>query len=288
MDWWEAILLGAVEGLTEYLPVSSTGHLILVQRALGIESGVAANAFAVCVQMGAIIAVLEIYRTRVVQMARGLVGREPQGQRLALAIFAAFVPAAIVGPFFADDIEEMLFGLWPIVVAWLVGGLLILRFANRGRREDAHLLELEQLGLRPAFWIGVLQCIAMWPGTSRSLVTIVAGLIAGLRLSAAVEFSFLLGVVTLSAATGYKIVAGGGRDGRRVRLARAVVRLPRGLALRSSLRTLDGHVPANARHAPLRLVSCRPRRPGGGLDPLRPPRGLSGKSRAHPASKRNA
>ena len=212
MEWWQAVILGVVEGLTEYLPVSSTGHLILAQRAMGMH-GEAANAFAVCIQAGAIVAVLGLYARRVGQVARGCAGKvglgagDPAGFRLGLAIAAAFVPAAVIGKLFDEPIERLLFGLWPVVAAWLVGGLAILAVARwrRGRAEGGDKgVDLEHLTLRMALIIGVAQCVAMWPGTSRSLVTIVAGVLVGLNLAAAVEFSFLLGVLTLLAATLYK------------------------------------------------------------------------------------
>jgi undecaprenyl-diphosphatase len=210
MDWWQALVLGVVEGLTEYLPVSSTGHLLLAQRALGIEAGEAANAYAICIQAGAILAVLGLYRARVAQMLRGLLGRDAEGRRLALAVVTAFLPAAVVGLLFDARIEEVLFGLKPVVFAWLVGGLLILavRRWRRGRTSEAG-LELAELRASGAFVIGLFQCLALWPGTSRSLVTMVGALVIGLSLSAAVEFSFLLGLLTLLAATGYKALSQG-------------------------------------------------------------------------------
>lgn len=212
MDIFQALILGIVEGVTEYLPVSSTGHLLLTQRLLGIESSTAADAFAICIQAGAILAVLGLYRARVVQMARGLLlGADPAGRNLAFAIISAFIPAAILGLLLEAPIKKYLFGgdawgMWPIVAAWLVGGVAILVVSHMRRRSGATPqtgLNLEHLTIRMAVIIGLAQCIAMWPGVSRSLVTIVGGLLVGLSLPAAVEFSFLLGVVTLSAATAY-------------------------------------------------------------------------------------
>ena len=211
MSVWASALLGAVEGLTEYLPVSSTGHLLVVQRALGIgiedsASKEAADAFAICIQLGAILAVLGLYAARVRQMGRGLLGRDPAGTRLLGNIAAAFAPAAVIGLLVGNRIKEHLFAPWPIVAAWAVGGAAILFVARRKRentvegRQGAALLDLTW---RPALFIGLAQCIAMWPGVSRSLITIVGGVLAGLALAAAVEFSFLLGVVTLGAATAY-------------------------------------------------------------------------------------
>jgi undecaprenyl-diphosphatase len=208
MDWWQALILGAVEGLTEYLPVSSTGHLILAQRALSIEEGDAANAYAICIQAGAIVAVLGLYRRRVAQMFRGLLGKDQEGFHLLLAVAVAFIPAAVVGLLFNEQIEEVLFGLKPIVGAWLVGGIAILLVGGR-RRGGGERMSLARLTLSGALLIGFCQCLALWPGTSRSLVTIVGGLLAGLSLTAAVEFSFLLGVATLLAATGYKALDDG-------------------------------------------------------------------------------
>ena len=212
MEWFQALILGIVEGLTEYLPVSSTGHLLLAQRWMGIPQDEAANAYAIAIQAGAIVAVLGLYRARVGQILRGLAGKDEDGRKLALAIVVAFVPAAVVGLLFDEKIEELLFGLPPICLAWLVGGLAILAVSFWRRRRGAEGDqgdELLSLTLRGALLIGLIQCIAMWPGTSRSLVTIVGGLMVGLRMAAAVEFSFLLGLVTLGAATAYKAMSDG-------------------------------------------------------------------------------
>lgn len=207
MELWQAVLLGLVEGLTEYLPVSSTGHLILAQRALSIPASPAANAYAICIQGGAIAAVVLLYRARIVQMLRGLVGSEAAGRRLFLCVLCAFAPAAVLGKLFDERIEELLFGLWPVVAAWGIGGVVILAVARSRKRRQvspAHGKSLEELSVGAAFVIGLAQCIAMWPGTSRSLATILGGLGLGLSLTAAVEFSFLLGLITLTAATAYK------------------------------------------------------------------------------------
>ncbi len=221
MEWWHAVVLGLVEGLTEYLPVSSTGHLILTQRLLGIESNESADAFAICIQFGAILAVLGLYFSRVRQMAEGALGRNPEGFKLGLNVVAAFFPAAIVGLLLEKPIKKFLFGgdawgLWPTIAAWLIGGIVILFVAARRDRatktpnapgSKATLLELTWKG---AVIIGLIQCLAMWPGTSRSLVTILGGLAVGLNLAAAVEFSFLLGLLTLTAATAYDGLKHGG------------------------------------------------------------------------------
>jgi undecaprenyl-diphosphatase len=205
MTGMQAAVLGVVEGLTEYLPVSSTGHLILTQRMMGIGNTEAANAYAICIQLGAIVAVLSLYRTRVKQMALGALNRHRAGQRLLFNTMVAFMPAAVIGLLFDDMIELYLFGLWPIVGAWFVGGAAILAIAWAGKEKfPPSGNDLEHLHRKQALLIGLIQCLAMWPGVSRSLVTIVGGVIVGLSLPAAVEFSFLLGVVTLGAATAYK------------------------------------------------------------------------------------
>ncbi len=210
MNWWDAVVLGIVEGITEYLPVSSTGHLILTQRALGVPETAASNAYAICIQAGAILAVLGLYRRRVGEVTMGWLGKvgigsgNDDGFRLGLHIIVAFIPAAILGLLFDEWIEEKLFGLWPVVFAWLAGGLAILLVAWRRKNDSSNGKLLNELTWQMALGIGLLQCVAMWPGTSRSLMTIVGGVLVGLRLVAAVEFSFLLGLLTLCAATVYK------------------------------------------------------------------------------------
>ncbi len=211
MDYFQALVLGLVEGLTEYLPVSSTGHLLLAQRLMGIGSSTASDAFAISIQGGAILAVLGLYRARVAQMIMGLLGRDETGRHLLLNLIAAFIPAAVLGLLLEKPIKKYLFGgdewgLWPVVAAWLVGGLAILAvsFARRRRGVTPSTgLDLDQLTIRMALIVGFVQCIAMWPGVSRSLITIVSGVLVGLSLPAAVELSFLLGVITLTAATLY-------------------------------------------------------------------------------------
>jgi undecaprenyl-diphosphatase len=207
MEIWQAFILGLVEGLTEYLPVSSTGHLLIAQRLMGIEESEAANAYAIVIQAGAIAAVLGLYRTRVGQMFQGVVGKDKAGRDLTFALAVAFLPAAVLGLLADEAIEKVLFGPWPIAAAWAVGGLFLVTMAPRLRAIQGK--ALEALTLRSALIIGLCQCAAMWPGVSRSLATILGGLLIGLSLSAAVEFSFLLGLLTLGAATAYKLVGSG-------------------------------------------------------------------------------
>lgn len=208
----QAVVLGIVEGVTEYLPVSSTGHLTVVGRLLGlgrtVEQKNALDAYTICIQAGAIIAVLWISFGRIRRMAAGIVGRDRDGLRLLGNLVIAAIPAGLIGLFLEGRIKQYLFGLWPVTAAWLVGGLLIVLLARRthkGTEGNA----LEFLTWKQALIIGVAQSIALWPGVSRSLVTIVGATLLGLSLPAAVEFSFLLGLVTLGAATLYEGVKAG-------------------------------------------------------------------------------
>ena len=199
-----AIILGLVEGLTEYLPVSSTGHLLVTNEILGLggtaEADQALEAYAICIQAGAILAVLVVYQERIRQMIDGLLGRSDDGRAVLVAVILAFIPTAIIGLALRDVVRDRLFGVGPIAAAWLVGGLAILVLTRSGLLDRVG-TELHRISARQALLIGLGQAIALWPGVSRSLVTIIVALLVGLSLSAAVEFSFLLGLVTLSAAT---------------------------------------------------------------------------------------
>ena len=210
----DSIILGIVEGLTEYLPVSSTGHLIVTEYLLGLDNPAnknALDAFSVCIQGGAILAVLLLYFGRVKGVLQGFAGKNPAGLRLGCNLLLAFVPAVAIGLAFDDKIKAHLFGVWPVVWAWVVGGLVILlyvRWRNSTGQGNAG-KGLDDITYRQALLVGFMQCIAMWPGTSRSLMTMLGGMVAGLSVAAAVEFSFLLGLVTLGSATAYDAVKHG-------------------------------------------------------------------------------
>ncbi len=207
-----AVVLGLVEGLTEYLPVSSTGHLVVTYELLGLSTSPAAEqaleTYAICIQAGAILAVFVLYRERLAQMFDGLLGRSDEGRRVLVGVAAAFIPTAIIGLVLVDVVRDRLFGVSPIAAAWLAGGVAILVLTRSGVLQRAG-RELTDITLRQAVLIGLAQSIALWPGVSRSLITIVAAVLVGLSLSAAVEFSFLLGLATLGAAT----VVTGASDG---------------------------------------------------------------------------
>jgi undecaprenyl-diphosphatase len=221
MTWWKAAVLGVVEGITEYLPISSTGHLLVVSRLLGLpdergsEGLQAVNAYAVAIQFGAIIAVAGLFWRRFRDMLRGLVGRSESGRHLLVVLVIAFLPSAAVGFLFDGPIEDALWGPWPIVVMWVLGGVVILalersgRIPDRGAKAPPGVDVLRAITYRQALWIGIAQIVALAPGTSRSLATILGALLVGVSVPAAVEFSFLLGFATLTVASGYKVVTDG-------------------------------------------------------------------------------
>jgi undecaprenyl-diphosphatase len=209
----DGLVLGLVEGVTEYLPVSSTGHLVVTARLLDLETegsaGDALDSYTIVIQVGAIAAVLLLYRRRIVQMLGGIAGRDATGRRLVVALAAAFAPAAVAALALEGFIGDHLLEPGPVATAWIVGGVLLV-VLGRALRERGRLgAPLEQITVRHALLIGVAQAVAVWPGVSRSLVTLVGGVLVGLTLAAAVEFSFLLGLLTLGAATGYEVVSNG-------------------------------------------------------------------------------
>ncbi|HET6495114.1 MAG TPA: undecaprenyl-diphosphate phosphatase [Thermoleophilia bacterium] len=213
----DAVILGVVEGVTEYLPVSSTGHLLFTEHLLGISDDpqlkTAADSYAIAIQFGAIMAVVILYWGRLMSILRGILGRDRDGRRLAIVLVSSFVPAAVIGLLGEKFIKGYLFALWPITAAWLIGGVVILLVARHDRQGGLRPNEgagMEDLTIGKAVIVGLLQCIAMWPGVSRSLVTILGGRLVGLSTIAAVEYSFLLGLVTLTAATMFEAVSEGG------------------------------------------------------------------------------
>jgi undecaprenyl-diphosphatase len=211
----DALILGMVEGLTEYLPVSSTGHLILASHWLGLPASEGIDAFTIVIQSGAILAVAGIYWPKIAMMMRGLLGRDPAGVRLAAHLLVAFAPAAVIGLAAEGWIKARLFGQWPVVAALAAGGAAMIaverwrRFRAGGDAVRAG-RDLAAMTWRAALLIGFAQCLAMWPGTSRSMVTIVAALLLGFQPRAAAEFSFLLALPTLGGATAHDALRHGG------------------------------------------------------------------------------
>lgn len=201
----DAILLGAVEGLTEFLPVSSTGHLILVADFLNFES-TSNNIFEVVIQLGAILAVCVMYFERLWQVvSRGAKG-DPAAWRFIAAITLAFLPAAVVGVFLHDFIKQVLFSPLVVAISLIAGGVVILA-AERWHRAPAQFHAIEDFTPRLAIQIGLVQCIAMIPGVSRSGATIIGGVLMGVERKTAAEFSFFLAIPTMLGAASYDLLS---------------------------------------------------------------------------------
>jgi undecaprenyl-diphosphatase len=243
LDASDAIVLGIVEGVTEFLPISSTGHLIIANELLGLESDkqlttrtgeplwyrkpsaenpagvpltlkLAADTYAVVIQVGAIAAVVLLYWHQFVNMVLGLFGRSSAGVRLLRNVLLAFLPVATLGFLLHRFIDRYLFSVHAVIAA-LVGGALLMLWAERWRRANYSGVGFSKgdpadLSPRKALGIGLAQCLALWPGTSRSMVTIVGGYLAGLSPVKAAEFSFLVGLPTLAGAAVYKGYRSGG------------------------------------------------------------------------------
>jgi undecaprenyl-diphosphatase len=274
----DALILGAVEGVTEYLPVSSTGHLIVATNLLGLESrepltgrdgrplwyqkpsakdptgvpltpALAADTYTIIIQFGAIAAVAGLYWRQLLAMLNGLRGRDPSGLRLLRNLLIAFVPSAIAGLALHRWIDAHLFTVGAVIAAQVAGSGFILWAEGYRRRRDATRpapTGAAELAPRQALKIGLLQCAALWPGTSRSMMTIVGGYLAGLDPRQSAEFSFLLGLVTLTAATGFKGYESGGAmiqvfGWSHVLLGCAVAALTAALAVRFLVNWLSRH-----------------------------------------------
>ena len=267
----QSLILGLVEGLTEYLPVSSTGHLIITQYLLGLGESDALNAYSVCIQSGAILAVLNLYFARVGQMWRGVLGKNPSGLKLAVNLLLGFLPAMVIGFFLAKPIKNFLFNAETVLISWAIGGIVILLYVRHcrktGNKNNANGIELEAMNWKQALTVGFMQCIAMCPGTSRSLMTMLGGLVAGLSMAAAVEFSFLLGLITLSAATVYDFTKYG--DNMVAEIGWGPMLAGTFMAQRHHCGEMDGQLPQKARFIHFRLVSHSRRHRDAGDDSAR-------------------
>jgi undecaprenyl-diphosphatase len=196
-----AIVLGLVEGVTEFLPISSTGHLILAARLCGL-TGDRAEVFEIFIQLGAVLAVVVEYRAKLAAVVLGF-PREAKARSFAMSVAIAFLPAAALGLATHDWISEHLFGPRTVAAALIVGAVAIL-LVERSRRRVA-VDRAEDVGPLRAGLIGLAQCASLWPGFSRSAATILGGLLCGLDRRAATEFSFFLAIPTLGAATVYDL-----------------------------------------------------------------------------------
>ena len=229
MELWQALVLGIVEGLTEFVPVSSTGHLILVQHFLGL-SGEGVAPYAVVIQLGALLAAVYYYRRILIDTAIGLAQRRPAAQRLAVNLALGSLPLLVLGYGLGKRIKARLFAPGPVAAAILVGGVVMValdlwqrrRQRRRQQRQPgqhgqppaipgaAPLLD-DPAALSPprALLVGMIHTLALWPGTSRSFASITGGQLAGLSTRAAADFAFLLALPTLGAATLYELIKEG-------------------------------------------------------------------------------
>ncbi len=197
---FKAIIMGLVEGLTEFLPISSTGHLIVVGDLINFHND--GRVFEIAIQLGAILAVVVEYRRKFTQVAFGMFS-DPQAQKFIINLIIAFIPAAIVGVLFISLIKTYLFNALTVAIMLILGGLVIL-WAER-RKHDIRVTDVDDIGWRDALKVGLFQVVSMIPGTSRSGATIIGGLFIGLDRKVAAEFSFFLAVPTMVAATVYDI-----------------------------------------------------------------------------------
>lgn len=202
----KAVILGIVEGITEFLPVSSTGHMILAGAFMGIDSTKGFfNLFEIVIQFGAILAVVVLYRKRIVDVFRH-VGRGQYGMRLILSIIASLVPTVIVAKLFYKQIGKVLMFPLPVALSLVVGGIALI-LCERAFHQNRKVRRMEDVGLKEGFMIGVFQCLSfLWPGFSRSASTIIGGWVVGLTTVAAADYTFFLAIPTMFGATAYSLV----------------------------------------------------------------------------------
>lgn len=199
----KALMLGLVEGLTEFLPISSTGHLIIMGDLLGGFSDARGKVFEIVIQLGAILAVVWEFRAKLGVVTRGLVTRDPTALRFAGNVLVAFMPAVVLGLLFHHVIKTYLFNPYTVAMALIVGGVIILWVEKRALTPRVH--TIEEMSWKDALKVGFAQTAAMFPGVSRSGATIIGGMMFGLNRSAATAFSFFLAIPTMFAATVYDL-----------------------------------------------------------------------------------
>ncbi|MGH9420853.1 MAG: undecaprenyl-diphosphate phosphatase, partial [Thermoanaerobaculia bacterium] len=194
LDFFKALVLGIVEGLTEFLPVSSTGHLLLVEHFFGFSDGTFGKSFAILIQLGAILALLSIYFHRLWKLFLGMFSNKDD-QRFIIGILLAFLPAAVIGALALGFIKSVLFNVWIVCTMFIVGGFILL-WIDRMNLKPRY-TEATEFSLPMYLGIGFIQCIAMIPGVSRSGATIVGAMLFGADRRSAAEFSFWLAMPTM-------------------------------------------------------------------------------------------
>jgi undecaprenyl-diphosphatase len=201
-DAFKAVILGIVEGLTEFLPVSSTGHLLLLEHFFGFDDDAFGKTFVVLIQLGAILAILSIYFQRLLAIATGALS-DPAPRRFILGVLIAFLPAAVIGALLHGFIKSVLFNPWIVCVSLIIGGGVLLWIDRLNLKPRYH--EATDLPLLTYLYIGFAQCLAMIPGVSRSGATIVSAMLLGTDKRAAAEFSFYLAMPTMAGAFAYDL-----------------------------------------------------------------------------------
>jgi undecaprenyl-diphosphatase len=199
-DVVRAVILGIVEGVTEFLPVSSTGHLLLAARFFGLGEGSFWNSFIVLIQLGAILAIVALYFHKLWRIALGMF-TDPYARRFVIGVLVAFLPAVVIGLIAGKYIKEFLFNPWVVCFTLIVGGAILLWVDQLDL--DPHEHDATKFPLPMYFWIGVAQCLAMIPGVSRSGATIVSAMLLGADKRSAAEFSFFLAIPTMVGAFAY-------------------------------------------------------------------------------------
>ncbi len=202
-DSIRAVILGIVEGVTEFLPVSSTGHLLLVERFLGLDESGFWKSFAVLIQLGAILAILAIYFARLWRIARGMFAGDVSARRFVIGVLVAFLPAAVIGAAVGGFVKGYLFNPWVVCFSLIVGGAILLWVDQLDLEPDHH--DATTFPLMMYLKIGFAQCLAMVPGVSRSGATIVGAMLLGADKRAAAEFSFFLAIPTMVGAFAYDL-----------------------------------------------------------------------------------
>jgi undecaprenyl-diphosphatase len=199
-DAIRAVILGIIEGVTEFLPVSSTGHLLLAERFFDLGAGSFWNTFTVLIQLGAILAIVVIYFAKLWRIALGMFSN-PQDRRFVIGVLVAFLPAVVVGLIAGKYIKELLFNPWVVCFSLIVGGAVLMWVDQLDHNPHEH--DATAFPLPMYLWIGVAQCLAMIPGVSRSGATIVSAMLFGADKRAAAEFSFFLAIPTMIGAFAY-------------------------------------------------------------------------------------